>query len=172
MGDRTRTLDIVDGAIHEALARGLVHLEAGDEQLDGRSIRIGERPTLHFASCSYLGLELDPRLKQAAIEATQRYGTQFSSSRAYVSAPLYEELESLLDSLFEAHTVVAPGTTLAHLAALPVLVAEDDAVILDVDAKGDHVLLAPPFIIEDAQVTEIVEKLARALDAALDGTSG
>jgi 7-keto-8-aminopelargonate synthetase-like enzyme len=131
MGDRTRTLDIVDGAIHEALARGLVHLEAGDEQLDGRSIRIGERPTLHFASCSYLGLELDPRLKQAAIEATQRYGTQFSSSRAYVSAPLYEELESLLDSLFEAHTVVAPGTTLAHLAALPVLVAEDDAVILD-----------------------------------------
>ena len=38
--------------------------------------------------------------------------------------------------------------------------------------KGDHVLLAPPFIIEEAQVTEIVEKLARALDAALEGAGG
>ena len=29
---------------------------------------------------------------------------------------------------------------------------------------GDHVLLAPPFIIDDGQVGEIVEKLARAID--------
>ena len=32
---------------------------------------------------------------------------------------------------------------------------------------GDHVLLAPPFIIEAAQVAEIVEKLGRAVDSAL-----
>ncbi len=37
-----------------------------------------------------------------------------------------------------------------------------------VDGKrGAHVLLAPPFIIEDAQVGEIVDKLGVALDAAL-----
>ncbi|MGP1358953.1 aspartate aminotransferase family protein [Roseicyclus sp.] len=32
---------------------------------------------------------------------------------------------------------------------------------------GDHVLIAPPFIIEDAQIGELVDKLARALGAAL-----
>ena len=32
--------------------------------------------------------------------------------------------------------------------------------------RGDHVLLAPPFIISDSQIEEIVEKLAAALDAA------
>ena len=32
---------------------------------------------------------------------------------------------------------------------------------------GDHVLLAPPFIIDGSQVDTIVERLGRALDAAL-----
>ena len=32
---------------------------------------------------------------------------------------------------------------------------------------GDHVLLAPPFIIEDAQIDELTDKLATALDRAL-----
>jgi len=34
-------------------------------------------------------------------------------------------------------------------------------------ARGDHVLLAPPFIIEPAQIAELVEKLGAALQAAL-----
>ena len=33
--------------------------------------------------------------------------------------------------------------------------------------RGDHVLLAPPFIVEKDQIDEIVEKLARALSTAL-----
>jgi adenosylmethionine-8-amino-7-oxononanoate aminotransferase len=33
--------------------------------------------------------------------------------------------------------------------------------------NGDHILLAPPFIIDDEQVGEIVDKLAAGLDAAL-----
>ncbi|MBF9051627.1 aspartate aminotransferase family protein [Roseobacter sp. HKCCD9010] len=33
--------------------------------------------------------------------------------------------------------------------------------------SGDHILLAPPFIIEDAQIDELVGKLSRALDTAL-----
>ena len=32
---------------------------------------------------------------------------------------------------------------------------------------GDHVLLAPPFIIEDAQIDELVGKLSTAIDKAL-----
>ncbi len=33
-------------------------------------------------------------------------------------------------------------------------------------SRGDHILLAPPFIAEEAQLDELVEKLARALDSA------
>jgi adenosylmethionine-8-amino-7-oxononanoate aminotransferase len=33
--------------------------------------------------------------------------------------------------------------------------------------EGDHILIAPPFIIEDEQIEELVGKLARALDTAL-----
>jgi adenosylmethionine-8-amino-7-oxononanoate aminotransferase len=35
--------------------------------------------------------------------------------------------------------------------------------------RGDHVLLAPPFIVTEAQVEEIVGKLGQALDACLPG---
>jgi adenosylmethionine-8-amino-7-oxononanoate aminotransferase len=33
--------------------------------------------------------------------------------------------------------------------------------------RGDHVLLAPPFIIEPAQIDELVDKLSGAIDRAL-----
>ena len=33
--------------------------------------------------------------------------------------------------------------------------------------KGDHILLAPPFIIEGSQVDAIAERLGAALNAAL-----
>ena len=33
--------------------------------------------------------------------------------------------------------------------------------------RGDHVLLAPPFIIEDAHIEELVEKLGQSVDAAI-----
>jgi adenosylmethionine-8-amino-7-oxononanoate aminotransferase len=35
---------------------------------------------------------------------------------------------------------------------------------------GDHVLLAPPFIIEPGQIEELVHKLARSLESALVNT--
>jgi adenosylmethionine-8-amino-7-oxononanoate aminotransferase len=36
--------------------------------------------------------------------------------------------------------------------------------------RGDHVMLAPPYILEDAQLDEIVDKLGRAVDDALAET--
>ena len=33
--------------------------------------------------------------------------------------------------------------------------------------QGDHILLAPPFIIEDDQLDELTDKLERALKAVL-----
>jgi len=33
--------------------------------------------------------------------------------------------------------------------------------------NGDHVLVAPPFIVSESQVGEIVARLARSIDAAI-----
>jgi len=41
-----------------------------------------------------------------------------------------------------------------------------------VDGKsGDHILLAPPFIIEDTQIEELVDKLSSAVDASIEAVS-
>jgi 7-keto-8-aminopelargonate synthetase-like enzyme len=86
---------------------------------------------LNFGCCSYLGLEQRVELKQGAIDATERYGTQFSCSRAYLELPLYPELENVVSEMTDGHPLVAPSTTLAHIAALPVLVEKGDAVLID-----------------------------------------
>jgi 7-keto-8-aminopelargonate synthetase-like enzyme len=112
--------------------RGLAHLTAEDERRDGRTLTLGASRLVNFGSCSYLGLEMHPRLREAAHDALDRYGTQFSSSRAYVSTPLYAKLEESLTRMFDAKgLVIAPTTTLGHSAALPVLVEERDAVMFD-----------------------------------------
>jgi 7-keto-8-aminopelargonate synthetase-like enzyme len=124
-------LAVLDQVVSEAAARGLALQTLDDAPLDGRTISLAGRPRLNFGSCSYLGLELDPRLRDAVIAAVTRYGTQFSSSRAYVSAAPYRELEARLDRMFGGYALVTPTTSLGHLAALPVLVGSTDAVVLD-----------------------------------------
>jgi len=121
----------MDAWLRSAADQSLIQRSAQDESFDGRSILVDGRSMRSFGSCSYLGLELDPRLKAGAIDAIERYGTQLSSSRAYLSAPLYTELEALLGRVFDGHVIVAPTTTLAHQAALPTIVGEKDAVLLD-----------------------------------------
>jgi 7-keto-8-aminopelargonate synthetase-like enzyme len=127
-----------------ARSRGLVCQMAEDERFDGRCVTLNGRRLVNFGSCSYLGLELDARLKAAACEAVLRYGVQFSSSRAYVAAPLYRELEALLSELVGGSRVVlAPTTSLAHLGALPVLVGERDAVLYDIQLHASAQAVLP-----------------------------
>lgn len=124
-------LNILDTMLTEGVKAGLLHLTPNDDYLDGRIIHINNKPVINFGSCSYLGLETDPRLKQGGIDAINHFGTQFSSSRTYVSAPPYTELENLLSNIFEAPIIVAPTTSLAHLSTLPVIIGAEDAVIFD-----------------------------------------
>ena len=52
---------------------------------------------LNFSSNDYLNLSVDPRLKDAAIAATQKFGVGSTSSRAILGTlPLHEEIETAL----------------------------------------------------------------------------
>ncbi|UQA62039.1 aminotransferase class I/II-fold pyridoxal phosphate-dependent enzyme [Polyangium aurulentum] len=113
--------------------RGHYFLMAEDERLSGRSMQIDGRRLLSFGSCSYLGLEFDPRLVEGAVEAYRRYGSQTSYSRGYLSCPLYRELEEdLLPRIFGVEQVLLlPSTSAAHHVMMPALVTERDAVVCD-----------------------------------------
>lgn len=146
--------DTVDQIVSYGIEKGILHLFTGEEAFDGTTIVLGGKNVINFGSCSYLGLEFDPRLKQAAKNAIDRYGTQFSESRAYVSLSLYKHLQLLLERIFNAPCIVAPTTTLAHIANIPVMAEHHHAIIMDqqvhnsvqtavqiVKARGVHVEL-------------------------------
>ncbi|HET9955688.1 MAG TPA: aminotransferase class I/II-fold pyridoxal phosphate-dependent enzyme [Polyangiaceae bacterium] len=137
-------LNVMEASAAALKSHGLIHRVAEDARLDGRRISVDGRALVNFGSCSYLGLETDARLKTAACEALLRFGTQFSSSRAYVSLPLYAEFEALLSELVGGYPVVVSQTTsLGHLAALPVLVGANDAVLFDVQVHSSLQAVLP-----------------------------
>ena len=125
-------IEIIDQVLTSSSRLGITHLTTEDEHYDGRHIRVNHSDLINFGSCSYLGLELDKRLIDAAVNAVQRFGTQFSSSRAYVSVTLYEEIESLLSKIFNKPVTLASTVTLGHISNIPVLVGDHDAVIYDI----------------------------------------
>ena len=130
-------IDTIDECLTNGVENGIFQVSLEDETLDGREVTIDGRRVVNFGSCSYLGLEVDERLKQGAIDATLRYGTQYSSSRLFSSCALYEELEGLFYEIFDNNpAVLAATTTLSHFAALPILVQDNDLVILDHQVHG------------------------------------
>ena len=125
------TLNLIHEIVNSSREKGIAQLVTEDQQYNGRTITLNSKEVLHFGSCSYLGLELDERLKQGAIEAIQRYGIQFSCSRSYLACTLYKELETLTEKLFEAPIALSTSTSLGHHGVIPVIVEENDLIILD-----------------------------------------
>lgn len=118
--------------IQSGIDRDVLHLKSTPLGIvDGRVLRINDETLLNFSSYSYLGLEIDPRIKEGGVSAIRKYGSQFGSSRAFVALDIYDEVEDLLSQIFETPVIVAPSTTLAHQAALPVLIGDNDVIILD-----------------------------------------
>jgi 7-keto-8-aminopelargonate synthetase-like enzyme len=115
---------------------GFIFQYLEDETYNGRLITVNGKKLVHFASCGYLGIERHPKLVEAGIEALKKYGTQTPSSRAVLSSPYYKELEELLPKMLPGYHLVTQTVTLAHCAALPALVGENDAIILDAYAHN------------------------------------
>src|SRR3954447_2960528 len=69
------------------------------DEVDGRMIRIGDQWLADFASCNYLGFDLDPWIPVAVPAALDAWGTHPSWSRLLGSPVLYEEIEERLTAL-------------------------------------------------------------------------
>src|SRR5688500_9855474 len=124
-------LDTVDEVISDAKREGIVHLYAEDEALSGRQVKIKGKELFHFGTTGYLGLEQDQRLKNAAVEAILKYGTQFPLSKTYISHPLYKVLEEKVYAMYGDPIIITKNSTLGHLGVIPCVVRDEDGVILD-----------------------------------------
>jgi 7-keto-8-aminopelargonate synthetase-like enzyme len=130
-------IDTIDECLTNGVNNGIFQVSLENETFNGRNVTIDGKSVVNFGSCSYLGLEVDERMKQGAIDATIRYGTQYSASRAFSACPLYEELEDLFYKIFDNNpSILAATTTLTHVAAIPILVQDDDLVIIDHQVHG------------------------------------
>ncbi|MBC8995646.1 aminotransferase class I/II-fold pyridoxal phosphate-dependent enzyme [Pseudomonas sp. N40(2020)] len=91
-------------------------------QREGKEIELssGERLT-EFLSCSYLGLECDPRLIQGAVDAVETFGVQFAAARTRALLPPMRELDEQLNRIFQGHAVTFNSVGSAHLGCLPLL---------------------------------------------------
>jgi 7-keto-8-aminopelargonate synthetase-like enzyme len=124
-------IDTVDEVLSGAKKEGVLHLYAEDKILTGRTIQIKGKEMFHFGTTGYLGLEQDIRLKEAAIQAIRNYGTQFPLSKSYISHPLYSELERKIEQMYGIPPIITKNSTLGHLAVIPTLIRDEDAVIMD-----------------------------------------
>ena len=104
------------------LSRSNPMSDAVIEEIDGRRIRIGDQWLADFASCNYLGFDLDPEIAAAIPAQVARWGTHPSWSRLLGSPALYTEIEERLTELLRCDdTLVLPTITLIHLSVIPVL---------------------------------------------------
>ena len=145
-------VELVNQIVKHAYDSGIAQVRVQDYSTNGRHVTVDGKRLTYFGNCSYLGLELDSRIKNAAIEAINRYGNQFACSRSYAALTMYDELEYQLEQIFDQPALVTPTTTLGHIATISTLINQNDAVILDhqvhasvqmavqiVKANGTHV---------------------------------
>jgi 8-amino-7-oxononanoate synthase len=109
-------------------------VDAVVEEVSGRRIRVGNRWLVDFASCNYLGLDLDPEVIGAIPGYLERWGTHPSWSRMLGSPALYEQIEVRLAELLGAEdALLLPTLTHIHASVIPLL-AGSGTILLDARA--------------------------------------
>ncbi len=104
---------------------------------EGTEVTIGDHQLIMIGSNNYLGLTTHPQVRQAAIEATEKYGTSCTGSRflngtLQLHLDLEEELARFMDK--EAALVFPTGYQ-TNVGTISSLVGRHDFVVTD---KDDH----------------------------------
>jgi 8-amino-7-oxononanoate synthase len=99
-------------------------MDAVIDEIDGRMIRVGDRWLADFASCNYLGFDLDREIIDAVPAYLDAWGTHPSWSRLLGSPVLYEQIEERLTALLGTEdSLVLPTITHIHMSVIPLLAA-------------------------------------------------
>jgi 8-amino-7-oxononanoate synthase len=89
-----------------------------------------------FATQDYLGFDFEPRVIDAAIEATKQYGTVVAWCRLVATVDLFDRAEQEIAKLIGTEAVsIFASTTLLNHGVIPALLGKDGALFLD---KSGH----------------------------------
>jgi 8-amino-7-oxononanoate synthase len=127
------------------------------------------RERITLGSNNYLGLTGDERVKQAARDALDAYGTGLTGSRFMNgTTPLHLELErELADWMGTEDALVFTAGYLANVGCIATLLGPDDTVICD---SGDHASILDAVSMSRARIRPFrhnrLDKLERMLDRA------
>jgi 7-keto-8-aminopelargonate synthetase-like enzyme len=109
-------------------------VDAVIDDMRGRRIRIGDQWLADFASCNYLGFDLEPQIIESVHSQLMRWGTHPSWSRLLGNPRPYIDIEERLTALLGAEdTLVLPTITHIHTAMIPALVGSGH-VLMDAQA--------------------------------------
>jgi 8-amino-7-oxononanoate synthase len=141
----------------------------------GPVVEMEGRETIMLGSNNYLGLTGDPRVKQAAREALERYGTGLTGSRLLNgTTPLHLELESeLAEWMGTDDAIVFTTGYQANVGCIGTILEPGDTVICD---SGDHASILDGCRLSGARLRPFrhnqIPKLERMLDRAADDGGG
>lgn len=117
-------------AFLESLGKNPMY-DAVIEKIDGRKIKIKDKWLIDWASCNYLGFDLDKEIMSAIPEYVSKWGTHPSWSRMLGSPIIYEELEHKLKDLFKSEDCLClPNLTMTSNYCLFIL-SEGGEIFLD-----------------------------------------
>ena len=141
----------------------------------GPVVEMEGREKIMLGSNNYLGLTGDPRVKAAAREALDRYGTALTGSRLLNGTiPLHLELEhEIAEWMGTADAIVFTTGYQANLGTIGTIVAPGDTVICD---SGDHASILDGCRLSGAKLRPFrhnrMDKLERMLERARGDGSG
>jgi len=108
-----------------------------EEMGANREIRVHGKTVVNFGSDSFLGLDQDPRVKEAVIRGVREWGTHNGSSRAFSSVEANIQAEEKLARWLGTEAVlIYPSVTLANMGAIPGLVGKQDLLVVDEQAHN------------------------------------
>src|ERR1700690_3131152 len=139
----------------EVKAAGFYPYFRAIEENEGPVVQIEGRKVIMAGSNNYLGLTADPRVKEAAIKAIERYGTGCSGSRYLTgTVRLHEELELEVADYFRKEACLLFSTGLqAAQGLIPTLCQRGDYVLSD---KDNHACIVAGNLMAKGMYGEVV----------------
>ncbi|MDQ1537914.1 MAG: 8-amino-7-oxononanoate synthase [Actinomycetota bacterium] len=105
------------------------------DEVKGRRIRIGDHWLADFASCNYLGFDLDQEILDSVDASIRQWGTHPSWSRLLGNPRMYIDIEDRLTELLGAEdTLVLPTITHIHMSVIPAIAGRGGEIFLDSQA--------------------------------------
>jgi 8-amino-7-oxononanoate synthase len=158
--------DFIKETLEALKARALYRRLVAVGSAAGPRVQVGGRTLLAFASNNYLGLAADPRVREAAIRAIEKWGWGAGASRLVSGhTEAHEALEADLAAFKGTEAaLVFPTGYMANLGAITALVGRGDTVACD---RENHASIYDAITLSGAKLARYAHGDAGAAAAAL-----